>query len=158
MERLFWEVVSSNQSEFPDEHRVSVVGPDGDLEDKEAIRGVLRVHEFITDLVRRTFQGHTAESRLRNEGDAAASLSAIIYRVFLLVCAPQPHIPLVESLGGKTADLKSEDAVTQLVREAGGPGGRGASLIGPISSTAGPAFSRMHKFAERGPSAALLGS
>lgn len=43
MERLLWEVVSSNQSELPDEHRVSVVGPDGNLEDKDAIRSVLQV-------------------------------------------------------------------------------------------------------------------
>lgn len=43
VERLFWEVVSSNQSEFPDEHCVSIVGPDSNLEDKDAIRGVLQV-------------------------------------------------------------------------------------------------------------------
>ena len=37
-------------------------------------------------------------------------------------------------------------------------GGWGTSWIGPISSTAGPAFCRTHTFTERGPSAALCGS
>ncbi len=41
VERLLWKVVSSNQSEFPDEHCVPVVGPYGNLKNKDPIRGVL---------------------------------------------------------------------------------------------------------------------
>lgn len=36
MERLLWKVVSSNQSEFPDEHGVAIVCPNSHLENKRS--------------------------------------------------------------------------------------------------------------------------
>lgn len=47
MERLFWKVVSSNQSEFPDEHCVPIVGPYSNLENKDPIRDVLQVSVMV---------------------------------------------------------------------------------------------------------------
>lgn len=48
-ERLFREVVPSNQGEFPDEHGVSVVGPNDHLKNKESVREALKVRAPLFD-------------------------------------------------------------------------------------------------------------
>lgn len=51
VQRLFWKVVSSNQGEFPDEHCVPIVGPHGNLKNKDPVRGVLSsksIHHLLT--------------------------------------------------------------------------------------------------------------